>query len=295
MHPKIAIIEAPSNLGLRPPAEGCVPGCYKAPWALRNAGLARHLDAIEIGCVIPPRYDPHWEPGATTRNSKAIAEYSRSVASAVEQALNENLFPLLIGGDCSILIGAGLALKRRGTYGLLFLDGHTDFRHLGNTGKIDAAAGEDLAISVGLGDQNLINLSGIGPNFDKLHVAVVGVRPSDEHLKELAERSIFYKTSSDVIASLSESLDPCLSLVSDQTKGFWLHVDLDVVDCGEMFAADCPEPEGISFRQLSDIIRLARATKKCVGMDVTIYDPDLDPDAYCAQKIVSCLKDSLGS
>ena len=45
----VKVLDAPSNLGLRPPVEGSVPGCYKAPWALRQAGLMRGVTATEVG------------------------------------------------------------------------------------------------------------------------------------------------------------------------------------------------------------------------------------------------------
>lgn len=292
---KTAVIDAPSNLGLRPPQAGVVPGCYKMPWALRNAGLVEALRAVDLGCVIPPRYDPSWEPGETTRNCQEIAEYSGRLAERIDEALVRGLFPVVVGGDCSVLLGVGLALKNRGPHGLLFLDGHTDFRHLGNSGKVDAAAGEDLAISIGLGDSRLTNLSGMGPNFETQHVAALGGRPYDEHLEELKRRSIYFATSKTLLESRKDALDHAMRVVTDSTQGFWVHVDFDVVDSAEMFAADCPEPEGISFADLAKIISVAVSKKGCLGMDITIYDPDLDPSGLCATRIVSCLKIALSS
>jgi arginase len=58
----------------------------------------------------------------------------------------------VLGGDCSILLGNLLALRRGGRAGLVFIDGHSDFRHLGNSENGRAAAGEDLAVACGLGD-----------------------------------------------------------------------------------------------------------------------------------------------
>ena len=61
---RIAILDAPSNLGLRPPTATSVPGCAKAPGALRDHGLLTRLHARDAGCLTPPRYDPgDWRPG----------------------------------------------------------------------------------------------------------------------------------------------------------------------------------------------------------------------------------------
>jgi arginase len=54
----IALVAAPTNLGLRPPQPSSVPGCAKAPEALREAGLHARLvaaGAIDAGVVLPGR------------------------------------------------------------------------------------------------------------------------------------------------------------------------------------------------------------------------------------------------
>jgi arginase len=55
---RIAILDAPSNLGLRPPTANSVPGCAKAPGALRDHALVSRLGARDAGCLTPPRFDP---------------------------------------------------------------------------------------------------------------------------------------------------------------------------------------------------------------------------------------------
>ena len=74
--------------------------------------------------------------------------------------IDRGRMPIVLGGDCSILIGCALSLRRRGRYGLALLDGHGDFRHPGNSDAVDAAAGEDLAIVSGRGEDRLVNLEG---------------------------------------------------------------------------------------------------------------------------------------
>lgn len=286
----IVIIDAPSNLGLRPPKEGSVPGCYKMPWALRNAGLIESIQAQDGGCVIPPRYAAEWQPGHHTRNSEALLHYSKTLASRLEFLLSGAAFPVVIGGDCSLIIAAGLALKRRGRYGLVFLDAHSDFRHQGNSHRVDAAAGEDLAISLGMGDPRLINIDGRGPNFFPQDVAVLGIRHFDEHLEELESRGIWYATSSQLLADFERHVETAVRRAASQTEGFWIHLDFDVLDADEMYAADCPEKDGLSFSVLLGILGNLVHQKQCIGLELTIYDPDLDPNEKCAESIVSCLK-----
>src|SRR5215813_11026653 len=121
---KVALLSAPSNLGLRPPAPTSVPGCAKAPEALREAGLHRRLaefGAQERGVVLPGRYAGDARPGSL-RNQAAIIEHARLLAARIALLRAAGLAPLVLGGDCSILVAAGLALRRApGRYGLVHI------------------------------------------------------------------------------------------------------------------------------------------------------------------------------
>lgn len=288
---RITVLDAPSNLGLRPPDEGAPPGCYKMPWVLRNRGLISTLNARDAGILVPPRYYATWEPGSGTRNAEAIAAYSQRLAQDVGLIVDDEAFPLVVGGDCSILLGNMLALKRRGRYGLVFIDGHSDFRHPGNADAIGAAAGEDLAIVTGRGDERLVDLSGAGPTVAEEDVVVVGIRPDDAYLDEVAMLGIAVHTSEDVSRKGSEAVaGRALDVVTAETSGFWVHVDFDVVDADEMPAVDSPTPNGLSFAQLGAVVGPILASPACVGMELTIYDPDLDADGRYGDAIVGFLE-----
>ena len=143
---RIAILDAPSNLGLRPPTVTSVPGCAKAPGALRDHGQLSRLQARDAGCLTPPRYDPgEWRPGDGVCHAPEIAAYSRRLADRIGAIIDAGEFPVVLGGDCSVVIGSGLAMHRLGEdiggrIGLIFVDGHSDFRHPGNASYVGAAA-----------------------------------------------------------------------------------------------------------------------------------------------------------
>src|SRR5262245_25347592 len=110
---RIAVLDAPTNLGLRPPTPTSVPGCAKAPGALRDQGLLGRLGARDAGCVTPPRYDPGgWQPGDGVAQAEEIAVYMKRVADRIGRILAADEFPLVLGGDCSVLLAAGLAMQR---------------------------------------------------------------------------------------------------------------------------------------------------------------------------------------
>ena len=141
----IEVIDAPSNLGLRPPprsgarsgpppAGTASPGHCRAPrcrrWRIGDSA------ALLAGVVSQAT------ARATPRPSAPIPWISPRRSGGVEAGR----FPVILGGDCSIVLGSSM-LRRRGQFGLAYIDGHLDFRHPGNAAHVEAAAGEDHASS----------------------------------------------------------------------------------------------------------------------------------------------------
>ncbi|WP_433438501.1 arginase family protein [Nonomuraea sp. CA-141351] len=283
----ITVLDAPSNLGLRPLAPDTVPGCYKAPWALRNAGLVQRLGAADAGALVPPRYVATWTPGSGVRNGPAIAGYARRLADRVSAIREEGGFPVLLGGDCSILLGPALALRRSGRYGLAYLDAHSDFRHLGNSPHVGAAAGEDLALVTGRGDGYLTDIDGLRPYVRDEDVIVLGVRDGED-LNDFAESGIAHIPGSDI------SLDDASKvLVRDELDGFWIHVDVDVLDPSVLSAVDSPTPGGLDADQFIELVRGLVGLPGAAGLEVTIFDPDLDEDGRQAALLADILVEAL--
>ena len=170
----IAVLDAPSNLGLRPPSAEREPGVRGLAGALRACGVVERLGARDAGVVAPPPYS--FEMAS---NREGIARYSLSLAARIGDLLDSRDFPVVLGGDCSILLGAGVALKRRGRYGLAFVDGHLDFRNLEWAPAVGAVAGEDLAVVTGHAEPSLADLDGLAPYFAEADVVAIGEREGD--------------------------------------------------------------------------------------------------------------------
>ncbi|MFI1937304.1 arginase family protein [Streptomyces purpureus] len=280
---KIVIVDAPSNLGLRPPAPGTVPGCHKLAGALREQRIVQRLRAFEGGVVVPPRYDRgDWREGDGVFNADALATYTRKLADRIEGHVREDYFTLVLGGDCSIQLGASLALRRLGRYGLAALDGSADFRHTGNArpDEIGAAAGEELALATGRGQDDLTDLEGLRPYLRDEDVRLFGLRDGDEDLAELAELKIPTATVGQLrewgVAEMAGAVLQTLAI--PQLDGFWVHLDADVLDPAVMPAVDSQEPDGLLPDELTTLLGTLVRSERCVGLNVTVYDPDRDPD-----------------
>lgn len=293
----VVVLDAPSNLGLRPPAPGVAPGVSKLAGALRDQRLLQRLGAADAGVVVPPRYRPDWD-GRTTRNEAAIARYSSRLATRLEALLDGTAFPLVLGGDCSILLGALLAFRRRRPRtGLVFVDAHSDFRHPGNTDAVQAVAGEDLAVACGFADPPLAALEGLGPLVDPADVVLVGVRPDDAGLTEVGALGITAVTSEALIARgpAAVAADARRRLAERGLDRFWVHVDADVLDPALLPAVDSPARGGLDAAQLTTLLADLVTAPEAAGLQLTVYDPDLDESGEQAALLASILVDALRS
>lgn len=298
---RIAVLDAPSNLGLRPPTPNSVPGCYKAPGALRDKQLIARLGARDAGCLTPPRYDPgDWRPGDGVSHAPQIHSYTLRLAQRITTIVEQGEFPLVLGGDCSILLGAGLAMRRLGSevdgrIGLIFVDGHSDFRHPGNAAYVGAAAGEDLALVTGRGQADLAGIEGRRPYFRDSDVVVLGIREHDEYRLDLQAAGFSVRHAPKLRA---EGGGPTAKWAREQLSdcaGFWLHVDVDVLDAAIMPAVDAPTPGGIAFAELELLISGLVSHSDCLGMELTVFDPDHDPKGMHAAELVETLVAGLSS
>jgi arginase len=296
-----ALVRAPSNLGLRPLRPGHEPGTWRAPRVLTEAGLKSRLAPARSVDLARPRYSTEKQPGTVLRNGPAIRRFNEEVADAVDAALRDRLFPVVVGGDCSILIGALAGARRHGELALVHLDGHSDFRHPGNYEDfpLHSAAGMDLALAIGLGDPLMLRWDGapdpLVPAERAIQIGEREGRDPDWGWEDIADTAI---TRIDMFELLERGVAEALSrsfAVLDRTPEmpFWVHLDVDILDQAVMPAVDSPGSPGLDHAGLAALLRGFLASPRCLGLTITIYDPDLDPDGTYARALVGMLADGL--
>lgn len=291
--PELEIIEAPSVLGLRPS------GVQDLPSALLDAGLLSHPGAVWGGRVEAPAYDPRRDAATGVLNPSGIAEYSVRLADAVGGVLGRGGFPVVLGGDCSILLGTLLALRRRGRHGLLFLDGHTDF-YQPSAEPTGEAASMELALATGRGPRLLADLEGRGPLLRDEDVVAFGFRDSAESAEagsqplppRLHAIDLDGVRAAGAAAAAREAVG---RLTAAGTAGYWIHLDVDVLDDAVMPAVDYRIPGGLTWRELETVLRTALAGGRAVGLDVTIFNPRLDREGTIAPRLTECLRRGLSA
>jgi arginase len=302
----VGIVTAPSSLGLRPNEKGKEPGTWRAPQVLLDAGIADAVSARNTVKLARQQYDFTEQPGTRIRNGNSLRAFLLELSGAAQAELAAGRFPLVLGGDCSVMLGCLYALRRAGGSGLVHVDGHSDFFHPGNydtRARLGSAAGMDLALATGRGETLLTRWPGIvGPLVADEDAVQAGERDAEQPdwaqgypdvqkttitrftIQQILRDGI-PRTSARIIARLEErKLDRA-----------WMHVDLDVLDERVMNAVDSPGAPGFDFAQLASLLGAVIASGRIAGMTVCIYDPDLDPKRRFPRSIVKCLGDALRS
>ncbi|MVT54838.1 arginase family protein [Bradyrhizobium yuanmingense] len=288
-----AIIEAPSTLGL------ATDGVERLPEQLLKLGLAERIGARRAGRLMVPSKDPTPDPETGVLNAGAIAAWSPKLADAVEAVLVAGEFPVVLGGDCTILLGSMLAFRRRGRYGLLFIDGHADFFQPEAEPKGEGAS-MDLAFVSGHGPSLLADIEGRGPLVrpedivafgyrDHQDQAEYGSQPLPEKLKVLDLPAVQAR---GIEAAARDAVD---HLTRAELDGFFIHLDADCLDDAIMPAVDFRVPGGLSWDELSTVLRVGLASGKAVGLEITIYNPGLDEDGSAGRGLADVLAATLGS
>lgn len=290
-----AAIEAPSGLGLR------AAGVERLPRALADAGLLDALDASVAATLDVPAKTLARDAATGVLHAPEVARFAISLAEAVGEVLDAGCVPLVLGGDCSILLGNALALRRRGRFGLLFLDGHADFYQPAAepTGE---AASMDLALATGHGPALLAGVyDDDGALLRPEDVVAFGFRDGEASARDGSQPLPADLLALDLHAIRARGAEQAAhdALTHLTRRGgperFWIHVDADVLDDAVMPAVDYRLPGGLRTDELTIVLRTAMATGRVAGAEVTIYNPTLDSGGQAGRRLAAALAKGLAS
>jgi arginase len=291
LHRPVTIIEAPSTLGLS------TDGVELLPARLLELGLAERIGADRSVRVPAPRKTGLIDPETGVLHAPEIAAWSPRLADTVGSVIDEGRFPLILGGDCTILLGAMLALRRRGRYGLLFVDGNADFFQPEAEPKGEGAS-MDLAFVTGYGPPLLTALEGLRPLVRPQDAVAFGFRDHEDQHQAGSQPLPAELTAFDLHRVRHLGAEQAARMAVDHVTrpgldGFFIHLDADVLDDAVMPAVDFRVPDGLSADTLAAVLKLALASQKAVGLEVTIYNPKLDGSGEAGRVLADVLSEVL--
>jgi len=286
---EIELVGVPTN------SSGRVDGVARAPGVLREQGLRAALASrpgfTDAGDLALPAPQPARGGSGLLAEEELIVMIGQ-VREAVLAARRRGQFPLLLGGDCPVILGALAALESEpAPPGLVFIDGHEDAwpPRLSPTGE---AADSELGLALGLFDAVVDHrLRSVLPRIRHRDAVAIGPRDQDE-LAAAGVPTLAGQLRALIRPAQLTATD-CAALLARLPVPWWLHTDLDVLTAFDLAAVDYPQPGGLTWQQLTEVTAVALDAPGCAGWSVCIYNPDLDPGCQGAARIISYLAHAL--
>jgi arginase len=299
MAQKIRIIGVPMDLG------ASRRGVDMGPSALRVAGLQARIKQLglqveDIGNISVKQPEEMSYGEKRAKYLAEIADACKDLAAIVEKTLDENMTPVVLGGDHSIAAGslsgvAGYFRKKEKKIGLIWLDAHGDI----NTPESSPSGnvhGMPLAAAMGYGATELVELQGFKPKVEPQNISLVGIRDLDSQEKKLAKKSgVHVFTMRDIDErGMREVMSDALKYAMDDTDGISVSLDMDFVDPSDAPGVGTPVRGGVTYREAHLAMEMLADTEAMVSLEVVEINPVIDEHNRTALLGVELVLSALG-
>lgn len=280
-------------------------GVDLGPGAMRVAGLTNRIanlgyDVEDLGDlpVERPRSTP--AAGEKLKYLGEIQVACERLASKVEEITDAGKLPITIGGDHSIAIGslAGVVKtfrKRDQRLGLIYFDAHADM-NTPETSPSGNIHGMPLAVLLGFGAPDLVNVAGFSPKFDPRLCAHVGARDLDAGERELIRKlgMRFFTMREIDERGLAACMDEAIQIAGQGTAGYAVTFDVDALDPGDAPGSGTLVRGGLSYREAHLAMEKIAEDGGMRSLEVVEINTALDVNNRTAELGVELILSALG-
>ncbi len=271
------------------------------PSAIRYANLHERItnlgyEVADQGNVHVPTPESHRVANPKLKYLPEIVKVTSEVAELVNQEIQNGRFPIILGGDHSISIGslAGVA-KAIPKIGVIWFDAHGDMNTEDTTpsGNIH---GMPLAVSLGLGHPDLLQVAGFHPKVKAENVVLVGARSIDTEERNLIKQAgitVFSMYEIDKMG-MSAVMEEAIRIASKGMEGVHLSLDLDAFDPRETPGVGTPVLGGVTYREGHLAMEMLAAAQVLTSVDIVEVNPILDVENRTARVAVDMICSLLG-
>ncbi|AUJ55581.1 arginase [Staphylococcus aureus] len=285
----IDIIGAPSTFGQRKL------GVDLGPTAIRYAGLISRLKQLDLdvydkGDIKVPavNIEKFHSEQKGLRNYDEIIEVNQKLNKEVSASIENNRFPLVLGGDHSIAVGSVSAIsKHYNNLGVIWYDAHGDL-NIPEESPSGNIHGMPLRILTGEGPKELLELNS---NVIKLeNIVLIGMRDLDKGERQfIKDHNIKTFTMSDIDKlGIKEVIENTIEyLKSRNVDGVHLSLDVDALDPLETPGTGTRVLGGLSYRESHFALELLHQSHLISSMDLVEVNPLIDSNNHTAEQAVS--------
>jgi len=289
---KVSVLGVPTSAGSHNPGQD------KAPAAWRAAGLtgelrAAGLDVEDRGDLPPAPYRPV-QPAGGLRDTERVVEVAQRVAAEVANIRAAGRLPLVLGGDCTITLGA---LDGFGPGGLVYFDGDAD---LNTPARSASAVADTMGMTHMLGGGSP-RLARLGSRFPLLHprqVVLFGFDPAELDTfewTELASRHLYAAPAPAVRSDPAGQARQARAYLERRVDDYLVHLDVDVLHTGLFPLANFPHFAGLRLDEVSAALSEFTRGEKFGGLVVTEVNPDHDPGGELLAALVRTVAGALAA
>jgi len=273
-------------------------GVGMGPNALRYAGLDNRLQRLgyileDYGNISVPTRDM-----LTAEHELAflpsVANVCKEIYQIGREVIAARQLPIFLGGDHSIAMGNIGGVTHVEPVGVLWIDAHGDF-NTPATSPSGNLHGMPLAVLLGHGAPELVNLGRPGPKLIAYQIVLIGTRDLDEQERQLLmENKITVYTMREIdergIATVAnEALDRLSHL-----SRLHISLDMDGIDPTEAPGVGTPILGGLTYREAHLLMEII-ADRACIGsVDIVEINPILDQRNHTSELAVALVTALLG-
>ncbi|MDA2802671.1 arginase, partial [Staphylococcus aureus] len=271
----IDIIGAPSTFGQRKL------GVDLGPTAIRYAGLISRLKQLDLdvydkGDIKVPavNIEKFHSEQKGLRNYDEIIDVNQKLNKEVSASIENNRFPLVLGGDHSIAVGSVSAIsKHYNNLGVIWYDAHGDL-NIPEESPSGNIHGMPLRILTGEGPKELLELNSnvIKPE----NIVLIGMRDLDKGERQfIKDHNIKTFTMSDIDKlGIKEVIENTIEyLKSRNVDGVHLSLDVDALDPLETPGTGTRVLGGLSYRESHFALELLHQSHLISSMDLVEVNP----------------------
>lgn len=276
-------------------------GVDMGPSAIRYAGAVERLEQLghkvdDLGDIRIDQPERVHTADTNLRNLDAVVKGSTELANKVKSVKDEGDFPLILGGDHSIAIGslAGISQKYE-NLGVIWYDAHGDL-NTGDTSPSGNIHGMPLAVSLGIGHPDLVNILDYTPKVKPENIVIIGARSLDEGERELIkDRGIQVYTMHEVDRmGMTKVMEQAIDYLKEKTDGVHLSLDLDGLDPTDAPGVGTPVIGGISYRESHLAMEMLAESDILTSAEFVEVNPILDEKNKTATVAVALMGSLFG-
>lgn len=287
----IDIIAACSDLGVHVNGSNLAPEILINNINISNKNKIKNIKKITKN----NNYKKELEPENKKKNLNAVNNFNTKLYNSIIETVNNNHFPLTVGGDHSIAIASTLAsINKQKKLGIIWFDAHGDFHTFKTTvsGNIHGLPFAALTHY----EKELLTDFHNGPFYDYKNAVLVGARDIDrpDELQNLKDAGVTIFTTEDIRKyGADEIYKKAFEIASAGTNGIHISYDLDVIDPEIAPGVSIPAVNGINLNEAYTFLDYIIRNKNLVkSLDLVEFNPLTDIDKK-AEKIATHILNEL--